>query len=300
METLTSPKNVKILKGHEGAVYKIVFDEKNGRLYSAGGDGWLVEWEIRDSDHGRLLARVPDQVFSLAVTPEYYLMGSFQGNFYVLDREKKEILHQERCHKGGIFALHADEQFLYTFGGDGRLIQWDKFTFRKTKILPLAGKSLRTFALHPEKREIAVGSSDGSIYILSYPDLFLRRQIEDAHHPSVFALLYDQNRLLSGGRDAKIRVWDPLRTYELIASLDAHWYAVYDLLRTPDFVVSASRDKSVRWWNPSDMTPLGTIKWGEVENAHVHSVNTLAYDPDTRMVISGSDDRTIRLWQMIK
>lgn len=291
-------ENVKILQGHEGAVYKIVFDERENKLYSVGGEGWLVEWDVRQSENGVLLARVPDQVFSLAVSPDYYFMGSFQGNFYVINRRERKIEFQQKVHKGGIFDIHWDQENIFTFGGDGRIIQWDIDNFNLIKSVQLSNQSLRTFTILEDRNEIAVGCSDTSIYILSSPDLFLRKQIEGAHDPSVFALLYSDHRLLSGGRDARIRIWDPEDDFRMKEVLDAHWYAIYDLIQTPSMIISSSRDKSIRWWNRDQMRPVLSVKWGEVENAHVHSVNTLAYDEENDTVFSGSDDRTIRLWSV--
>lgn len=289
-------KNIKILQGHEGAIYKIVFDEENRKLYSVGGDGWLVEWDVDHSDNGTLLAKVPDQVFALAVTPRYYLMGSFQGNFYILDRESNSILYQERVHKKGIFSILATGPHIFTFGGDGRIIQWDAESFDKINTLQLASKSLRTQALHPEGDLLAVGSSDGSIYILGFPELYLKKQLEDAHDPTVFALMWMDDRLISGGRDALIKSWKVSEDYALDKTINAHWYAVYDLKSTPDFMISSSRDKSIRWWDRKTLEPITTIKWGEVMEAHVHSVNTLAVDEEKYLIYSGSEDRTIRVW----
>lgn len=289
-------KNIKILQGHEGAIYKIVFDEKNRKLYSVGGDGWLVEWDVDHSDNGTLLAKVPDQVFALAVTPKYYLMGSFQGNFYILDRESKTILYQERVHKKGIFSILAKGAHIYTFGGDGRIIQWDAETYEKINTLTLAPKSLRTYALHPEGDLLAVGSSDGSIYILGFPDLYVKKQLVNAHDPTVFSLLWMDEHLISGGRDALIKSWNVNQDYALDETINAHWYAVYDLKRTPEFMISSSRDKSIRWWDRKTLEPITTIKWGDVMEAHVHSVNTLEFDAKKQHIYSGSEDRTIRIW----
>lgn len=291
-------ENVKILQGHEGAVYKIVFDERENKLYSVGGEGWLVEWDVHQSENGVLLARVPDQVFSLAVSPDYYFVGSFQGNFYIINREERKIEFQKKVHRGGIFDIHWNHEYIYTFGGDGRIIQWSFENLNMVKSVQLSNQSLRTYTILHDRDEIAVGCSDTSIYVLSYPDLYLRKQIEGAHEPSVFALLYSDQRLLSGGRDARIRIWDPADNFRMKEVLDAHWYAIYDLIQTPSMIISSSRDKSIRWWDRERVRPLASVKWGEVENSHVHSVNTLAYDPVKNIVFSASDDRTIRLWAM--
>lgn len=290
-------RHVKILQGHEGAIYKLHFDQNNGKLYSVGGDGWLVEWDVQHSDDGTLIARVPDQVFALAVTTDHYFLGSFQGNFYVLDRESQTILHQERAHRHGIFSILATGKTLLTLGGDGKMIEWDHRSFDKIRELHLSAKSLRTQSLNPSEDLLAVGASDGSIFILSFPDLYLKKQIESAHDPSVFALAWVDDLLVSGGRDALLKTWDVTRNFELKETLNAHWYAIYDLAVTPDYLITGSRDKTIRWWDRRTYQPIKTIQWGDVMEAHVHSVNSLAVNPATNIMYSGSEDRTIRAWQ---
>lgn len=291
-------RHTKILQGHEGAVYKIHFDQNNGKLYSAGGDGWLVEWDVANSSDGRLIARVPDQVFALAVTPDRYYLGSFQGNFYALDRETQTILHQERAHQYGIFSILAFGDQVWTLGGDGKIITWDGYTFTKKGEFALSNKSLRTHALNPAGDILAVGASDGSIYLLSFPELYLKKQIEGAHDPSVFALAWVDDYLISGGRDALLKTWDVTRNFEAVHSLNAHWYAIYALVVTPDYLITGSRDKTMRLWNRHTLEPIKTIQWGDVLEAHVHSINTLAVNLPDNILFSGSEDRTIRVWEL--
>lgn len=290
-------QHVKILQGHEGAIYKLHFDQKNRKLYSTGGDGWLVEWDVDHSENGVLIAKVPDKVFSLAVTPEFFLLGSFLGNFYVLDRGNMSILHEERAHKHGIFSILATGDSFYTFGGDGHIIRWNKSTFEKMNDFALTNKSVRAQALHPDGSLLATGSSDGNIYILSFPEMYLKKQITGAHDPSVFVLQWLDDYLLSGGRDALLKTWKISDDYSPELTLNAHWYAIYDLALTEDYLISSSRDKSIRWWNRDTLQPVQTIKWGEVLEAHVHSVNALAVDHSRKEVYSGSEDRTIRVWR---
>lgn len=290
-------RHVKILQGHEGAIYKLNFDQVTRKLHSVGGDGWLVEWDVDHSDDGVLIARVPDQVFAMGVTSDFFLLGSFQGNFYILDRENQSILHQERAHKKGVFSILTTEDSFYSFGGDGKIIQWDPSSFEKKNVIQLSNKSLRTHDLNPESGLLAIGSSDGHIYILSFPEMYLKKQILDAHDPSVFALAWVDDLLVSGGRDALMKTWKIYQDYSTGQIINAHWYAIYDMALTPDYLITSSRDKTIRWWERRSLEPIQTVKWGDVMEAHVHSVNTLAFDPMKNELYSGSEDRTIRVWK---
>jgi WD40 repeat protein len=53
--------------------------------------------------------------------------------------------------------------------------------------------------------------------------------------------------LLSGSRDAQLKVWD-LSTFSLKENIPAHLFAIYDIEYSPNenYFATASRDKSIK------------------------------------------------------
>ena len=76
--------------------------------------------------------------------------------------------------------------------------------------MQLTNQSLRSLAYSAKRNEIAVGASDNHIYFLDAESLELKHKIENAHDNSVFAVHYslDEKLLFSGGRDARLKVWN--------------------------------------------------------------------------------------------
>ncbi|MCK6695880.1 MAG: hypothetical protein L6Q97_27735, partial [Thermoanaerobaculia bacterium] len=118
-----------------------------------------------------------------------------------------------------------------------------------------------------------------------------------AHANSVFVVAYTPNHryLLSGGRDAMLRVWDLENNLTLVSEQPAHWFTVNHLVFSPDgqFFATASRDKTIKIWDTETfqlLRVLETIRDG----GHINSVNRLLWTPD--YLISASDDRSVILW----
>lgn len=292
-------QNTKILEGHKSSIYKLVYEPNSGILYSVGGEGWIVEWNPFENGDGQLLAKVPDQIFSFFVSDHYFLVGTFQGNFYVIDKNTKDVVFKEKAHSSGIFSLFSTQQYIYSLGGDGKIIRWRLSDFVKDEIVHLTAKPIRCHDINKNTLDLAVGSSDGNVYIVDFHSLYVKRIIENAHDRSIFSLLYCDDKLLTGGMDAKLKIWSPQNQYTLEESIDAHWFTINDILLTNNWMFTASRDKSIRCWSRKDFSPITTIKWGELENAHMNSVNSLAWSSEHNTLISAGDDRTIRLWNIL-
>ncbi|TNE57414.1 MAG: WD40 repeat domain-containing protein [Bacteroidetes bacterium] len=286
--------------GHRAAVYTLAAGMAPGKVLSAGGDGWIVEWDLQDPERGQLLATVKTQVFSLVSLPEQHRLvaGNMHGGLHWVDLQQPDRTRNIQHHQKGVFDLVVQDHWLFSAGGDGMLTRWSLETAQTVESLRLSGKSLRTLCISEPRNELAVGASDGSIFLLDLGTLALKQTLELAHDPAVFTIQYtpDHRYLLSGGRDAMLRVWaldeQPVR---LVSEQAAHWFTINHIACSPDgrYFATASRDKSVKVWNATDFQLLKVLDPVR-DGAHINSANRLWWDGSH--LVSSSDDRTLIIW----
>jgi len=189
---------------------------------------------------------------------------------------------------------------LFIGDGDGFLIKIDLESLTISKKIRLSEKSIRTLAYNPEQKEIAVGCSDHSIIIICSRDLKKKQGIT-AHNNSVFALQYapDYQYLLSGSRDAHLKVWDSGNGYKLKESIIAHMYAINDIAfrEGGKYFATCSMDKSIKIWDSKSFKLLKVIDKGR-HAGHGTSVNKLKWISYNDQLLSASDDRTISIWEI--
>jgi WD40 repeat protein len=184
--------------------------------------------------------------------------------------------------------------------GDGMLHSVDIENLQILSQVLVSARSVRTIALNPVNGDIAIGSSDYSIRI--YDRFLLKKKEWVAHSNSVFTLRFtpDSKFLISGSRDARLKVWDVERDYSLAEEVVAHLYAINHLDFSPDgkHFVTCSMDKSIKVWKTDDFRLLKVIDRSR-HAGHGTSVNKLLWTSHHNLLLSASDDRTISVWQII-
>lgn len=286
--------------GHRAAVYALAHGMTDRHVLSAGGDGWIVSWNLDDPETGRVMASVETQVFSLISFPDKsrIVAGTMHGGLHWIDLAHPEKTRNIQHHAKGVYDLKVHGPWLFSAGGDGVLTRWSLEEARSVESFHLSNKALRSIAVAPGRRELAVGASDGNIFFLDLETLALKHTLAQAHTPSVFALCYtpDEQRLLSGGRDAMLRAWNLEQSNPpvLHSEQPAHWFTINHIALAPDGqrFATASRDKTIKIWDTA------TLKLQRVfdpirDGGHINSVNRLLWLPG--MLVSCSDDRTVKL-----
>lgn len=277
--------------------------EDDRHVLTGGGDGWVARWDLDAPDTGRLVADVRGRVFSILRGPAdtYLLMGDMDGGVHWVFPADIGRNRDLAWHRGSVFAAVRFGDQVWTAGGDGRLTLWQAPEGRPLESLALSHRALRCVAVSPSRRELAVGSSDGCIYLLDLDTLAVRRIIREAHRPSVFCLAYrpDGSGLVSGGRDAHIRVWSPDGSGTPLQEIPAHLFTVNSLSFHPEWplLASGSRDKTVKIWE-TDGFRLVKVLEGARDGGHFHSVNTVGWAKGGTRLLSGSDDRTAVVWEV--
>ncbi|MBL7811596.1 MAG: hypothetical protein JNL57_05185 [Bacteroidetes bacterium] len=281
--------------GHKQAVYALTAG-RGDALLSAGGDGYVVEWNASNPGDGRVLAQIPAPVYSLACLQEsgLILAGTQAGNLFLIGTDER--VKNLEAHRAGLFSITAHEKGFITTGGDGMLIYWDA-EGRILQRVKVSDKPVRKALWLEETGQWVLASSDFCIHVLDRD--WKRLNTLQGHTHSVFALAWLPHiqTLVSGGRDAVLRLWN-MPDGKSTGEIAAHIYHIHSLQLSPCglWFASASMDKTIKIWDARSMELLKVIDFAKFQ-AHTSSVNSLVW-LNQDMLASGSDDRQIFLWQI--
>jgi WD40 repeat protein len=218
----------------------------------------------------------------------------------LLDCKNKTEVGSLQLTTQSIFDIQAIDDMLLIASGDGRLTIVDPQRLVVVNETKAFGKSARTIAVSEKRHEIAVGYSDHSIRIFDGERPEIKHEWL-AHSNSVFTVRYlpDQTTLISGSRDARLKVWDSLSGYAQVEEVVAHLYAINHIDFSPDgkHFVTCSMDKSIKVWDVGQLKLLKVIDRAR-HAGHGTSVNKVLWIPYQDLVLSASDDRTVSVWKL--
>lgn len=287
--------------GHKAPIYSLEEGREPHFIYSAGSDGWVVEWNLQKPDVGKVLAHIEGSVYCLKLdrsTDVLWVGQNFEGIHGVQISDQRRVF-SIAMPKKAVFDICFWGNQVWVAHDHGLISVIDKESQQLIKHLKAGDKSVRKFCLLGQDK-IAIGFSDGFIRVFNKN--FELEFAWLAHELSVFSMIYEEsfNYLLSVGRDAKLKRWflDGEKTH-LDQEVVAHIYAIHDVVTSPDqqFFASASMDKTIKIWNASDLTLLKVIdapRYG----SHKNSVNKLLWSSYQDYLVSASDDKNISIWKI--
>ena len=283
-------------------------DERRG-FYTTGGDGQVVFWPHTGNDpEGELIARFGGSSYALTFSPDRQSLLIAQNNHGLfrirLSEGRAELLPL------GPMVIHdllvVGQNRLLVATANGELLTVDLHTWSVTGRQRIGTAALRTLALHPDGRQVAVGGSDHHIRIIDIGNNHEQDQPYRvdrewrAHQHSVFSLSFDRmgESLLSAGRDARIRRWRPKSGYAEDSVVNAHLFSIHQLALSPDgkHFLTCSMDKTIKVWSSESLKLLRVLDKSR-HGGHNSSVNRLVW-LDNLHFASAGDDRRVLLWQL--
>ncbi|MEC8024004.1 MAG: WD40 repeat domain-containing protein, partial [Myxococcota bacterium] len=156
------------------------------------------------------------------------------------------------------------------------------------------GSVARGFAVAPDGKSAAIGGGDGSIVQVDLAGMSIKTF--DGHREAVLELAFtpDGRRLISGGADNQLVVWDVKTGTVLNRKNKAHNGDIKALAISPDgaLVASGSVDDTIRVWR------IDTLELLHQFEGHTMSVYAAVFAPNGRHVFSGARDAEIRKWSL--
>lgn len=220
-----------------------------------------------------------------------------------------QLVETIEAHSGPVDALTftADGQFLISGGSrhDAQLKVWWLETGREVDSLRAHRTSITALALSPDGEILASVGDDAGINLWHWKTGDYTRTFLD-HSSNILSLAItpDSQTLITGALDG-IRLWN-LSKQRPLYTLNRFDNQTYALAIHPEGDILASGHKfgTIKLWNLKTGTLLETIPAhtrvsNQVPGRSSSSVSVLAYTPDGNTLVSGSYDRTIKVWHRI-
>jgi WD40 repeat protein len=125
------------------------------------------------------------------------------------------------------------------------------------------------------------------------------------HTDTIFALTItpDGQTLATASKDQEIKIWD-LQTHSLISSLRKYADPIHALAFSPSGNILASggskkykafdNNVGIYLWDINTQNLLSVL-YGQ---GHLLRINSLAFSPDGEFLVSGSNDKTVKIWNL--
>jgi WD40 repeat protein len=276
-------KKLLTFKVNEGWIWSVAFSP-NGRLLASSANRSVHLWDIHSGQCIKVFHEYTDRVFSLAFSPDGQLLasGSEDHLVRVWDVRKGEILR--------VFSGHTDEVRSVAFAPqryanspDGHLLAsgsydctvrlWDVNSGECVQVLPADGQKVATIAFSPDGSTLASGGSQGLVQLWDIDAKLLsdivgwveRSETQQATLGSAVA----QTPVASTGGFGAPTSWGwgetPAR----------RWLPNLQSLNATSYQAGTHR---------------------KTLSGHAQQIRTLAFSLDGQTLASGSDDKSIRLW----
>lgn len=302
-----------VLSGHTSSVTSVAFSPDGKLLASGSFDKTVKLWDVGAGQAVKTLAGHTGEVLSVAFSPDGKLLASSSRDktIKLWDMATGQALKTLSGHDDWVFsvAFSPDGKLLASGSGDETIKLWEVATGRLTKTLSEHASYVTSVAFSPDGM-LASGSFDKTIKLW---DVATGQEVKtlSGHTSRVnsVALSPDGKLLSSVGGDClgdtcfgEGKLWDVGKGTQLRPLTLGPDEVAYSVAFSPNGKLVASGFR-IPSFSPDQPPPASSRLWKVATGmearslaGHTSDVWAVAFSPDGKLLATGSDDTTIRLW----
>ena len=291
----------KPLLGHNCNIKSICMSFDGKYIISADQKGRIRFWDfVSRVQIGDIVECQCDSIESIAVLPDNstVVAAGYDGKIRFFDLENRVLTGQIEAHGDWIngIEISRDGKVVVSASGDQSIKLWDS-----TTLMPIGKPFIGT-----ESWINSVKFMNDSQYIVSAGDDAAIRMWDIAHKRLICEPFYghaarinevdisSDGFVVSASDDGMVRKWDVMNEQQSSKILQQHssWVRTVLFYEKRNYVISGGWDKEIIVYDLTKNEIVSRL------TGHTASVEALAIAQDKDILISGSDDGTIRFWSI--
>jgi platelet-activating factor acetylhydrolase IB subunit alpha len=282
------------MKGHKHNITCVRFHPIFGTLATASEDASIKMWDSESGQYERTLNGHTDAVQYLAFNPKGDMLASCSADCKIKLWEMEEYkcvkTLEGHDHNVSSVVFTNDGDFLYSASRDKTIKYWEVASGYCKKTLTGHEEWVRLVIVSPDGTKLASCSMDQNIIIW------------DVKSGKPIWTLRDHTNAIETICFTNAKADEAIIKHNLLSEDDAKAAQLEKNQLVEKkmedvggaFLLSGSRDSTMRLWSVSDGVCVKTF------NGHDNWVRGVLFHPSGRFIVSCSDDKSIRTWDLTK
>jgi len=302
--------------GYSAACSALAFSEDGAFMYSSHRDRHILVWNL-DSKVKVTNLDIDEEIeamyYSTKNKNQYLTLFGDKGQARILDLQKKEIIFTAneptqpflRCY------FIRNENILIGITTEQNLIY---YSFNNENDEPKLVYLKDNIGFHDEILDLAYDLPNQQLILATNSSLLKivnlannQTTVKEGHSDIILSMSLRENILVTGAKDNTIKLWNIAKnTISHLCTYKGHSKHVTTLNIAPKkgkFFVSGSKDLTLKIWkiNESNTENMEIQEISEAMRttiAHTKDINVVRISPNDKILASGSQDRSIKIWDI--
>ncbi len=289
---------------HDPATVQLSVSADGTRALSGGDDGQVILWETATGRRLQTFGDGHNSPTALLISPDGKTVVTADYNelkIWDVSTNSPQPTFNETTpnvtQNITAMVMSPDSHTLYTARDDGKLTIWDLQTRVEVRTLALRNSPTPLIlSLDSAGKTLLVAGADKSLALWALNDFKSLWSIDTAHSEPInaAALSSDGHYALSGGEDAKVKLWDAL-SGKPIQEFTDQTDAVTALTFSADqrFFASGSDDAALLLYDTQTKQLIRRY------TGHTNAVTGVTLLPDNQQALTASADGSLMLWKLV-